>query len=165
MPSARDLAFVGCRLLALYVLWFFLTYVGQFIPFVLQVSAWSSFADANLMLLVTNLAVFVALWFGADRIAGMVAEGTAEPHANQAQGWSRQAALSLVVVVLGLWILIEHIPILVSFLLQLVGEERRFEANLDLGRLISAILTTSLGVLCIFGARAIAEFIGRLRRW
>ncbi|WP_299624217.1 hypothetical protein [Pelagibius sp.] len=165
MIGARDLAFVGCRLLSLYVLWVTLTYLAHSILLVFGVMAWSSYASSSLMLLVTHLAVFVALWFGAGRIAGMVASETAATSEDHAGEWSRQAALSLAVVVLGLWVLIQQLPIFVSFLLQFIGEERRFALNTDLDRLVWVILTTGLGVLCVFGSRAIAQFIGRLRRW
>ena len=168
MISARDLAFVGCRLLALYVLWFILTYVAQSIPFVFQGLPWSAYASANLIALVANLAVFVALWFGAGRIAGMVATGTAEPHADQAQNWSRQSALSLVVIALGLWVLIHHLPDLIGYV-PLIFPDPADEIWPDVAvhppTIISAVLTSVFGLLCILGPRGIANFIGRLRRW
>lgn len=176
MIGARDLAFVGCRLLSLYVLWFTLAYLAQSVFFVLDALVspgqvrlgLSSHASANLTFVVTNLAVFVALWFGAARIAGMVAAGTADMPAGQAAGWSRQKVLSLAVVALGLWVLIHELPVLLSYAPLMIpdpSDEFWPDVTVHPSMIVSAVLTSTFGLLCILGTRGIVTFIARLRRW
>ena len=176
MPSARDIAFIGCRLLALYVLYGILLTGAHSVFFLLRAlgaaeennASLLDYAGANVMSLGANLAVFFLLWFGAGWIAGKVATGTSEPSEEVPVGWSRQKALSLAIVALGLWVLIHHLPVLISYAPLMFIEDTDPAAarfHIQPASIISAVLTTILGVLCVLGPRGIAEGIAKLRRW
>jgi len=171
MPSARDIAFVGCRLLALYIAYGAVQSFVFNIYFILNgiifSRGFSAFADpsrseklfeigTNFVPLLTGFAMFAVFWFGAGWIAGKIAAGT--PAAEGA--WSPRTVLSVGVIVLGLSLLIWTIPHLASFLYNLV-----VEGSVAGHFLTSFLVMGSLGVGLILGSQRIADFIGRLRRW
>ncbi|WP_420345317.1 hypothetical protein [Pelagibius sp.] len=166
MISARDLAFVGCRLLALYALYAALLTFAHTLT--VAMSGFDQFVLSFGTSLTVNLVVFLALWFGAGRIAERVAPGRAPPREEAAPFWTRQHVLTLALVVLGAWVLIHHLPTLLGQL-SLLFEDGGGGAIRDRTGLLSSILTSVLasgfGLLCLFGARGIADVIVKLRRW
>jgi len=177
MPSARDIAFIGCRLLALYVLYGTLLMVMFNVSDFLQMIAaqevdWrgNPYFMRTLALLIANLGVFLALWFASDWVAGKVAAGTTRAKEAATTAWSRRDALSVGVTLLGLWVLVHHLPILLSYMpLILHGDAvevtRNGHVSIDTRSIFSALLTTVLGVFFVLGSRGITEYIARLRRW
>jgi hypothetical protein len=178
--SPRSLAFVGCRLLALFVLVSSLQAIVFNTWFLLQSfrsqEQWSSqdkvLEGAIYSVPIVALLIMVAiLWWRADWIAGRVVTRPAEAAVKIGGGWSPQDALSVAVIALGLWVLIDHLPALVSYLFLLIndihpeGAEAFTFALVNVQGLVSTLFTTGLGLLCIFGSQTVAEFIGRLRRW
>lgn len=166
MPSARDIAFIGCRLLALYILWGVLQYSAFNVPFLLQAlsqpeaSRAGQLADVSgyVAAMLVSLAISPILWFGADWIAGKVAAGTTEGQGETSRPWPRERALSVAVAVLGLWILIEYLPNLASEVALAVRD-----GFAHTPALVSAALTTALGLICVLGSRGIVEFVKQLR--
>jgi hypothetical protein len=164
MPSARDIAFVGCRLLALYVLVGVVQSLAIGVPFLLQALWGSEEATAQRLLdtslqhasAVTGIALVAILWFGARWISGKVADGS-----PQATGqWSPRIALSLAVIFFGLYLLVWTLPY-VSYLLQSLVNY----GIVDMGNLASIFIQGGIGVGCILGAQSVADAIARLRRW
>lgn len=175
----RDLAFVGSRLLALFVLatslqsivlntWFLLQGFHSQDHWSVQdkIVEWSSYVVPMAAL----LALVAFLWLRAGWIAEKVAgHARALPSPPIPEGWSPQRVLSVAVVILGVWILFGAIPALVSYLLWFVHTASGHGGASELAfgqtsRLVSTLLSAGLGLLCIFGAQRIAEFIGAVRR-
>jgi hypothetical protein len=176
MPSTRDIAFIGCRLLALYVLYGFLINLAfNFIDY-LQLLAvpgedgWQMhrhIVRSSLFQLV-NLAAFLALWFGAGWLAGKVAAGTAETRDPAPAIWSRENALSFAVAVLGAWALVHHLPVLLSYaplMLPDPSDEIWRDVIVHPPTIISQALISVLALLCVLSPQGIARFIARLRGW
>lgn len=172
MPSTRDIAFIGCRLLALYFLFLAL----QSIPYSL-VSALGTlatgqqqdmlqlfYARSAWLLLATpilSLGMVVLLWFGAGRLSREVAEA---PPSEVSSTWSPQSLLSVGVVLLGLIVVTLSLPSIVLNLLFIIdgaAEAATFQFN----SLLSAVVQCLIGVGLILGSKGIAEAIARLRRW
>lgn len=169
MLSARDLAFVACRLLALY----FLVNVISTLPYSLGSLA-SAFASGQpqdtplfyqasrwLMLAspIVTLAMVVVLWFGAGWLAREVAEGTP---GGTTSDWSPRSLLAVGVALLGLTIVAFALPTVVLYLVYLAdgaAEDRWFASLVDLAA------RCLIGAGLILGAQRISETIARLRRW
>ncbi|MEQ8355451.1 MAG: hypothetical protein RH942_07935 [Kiloniellaceae bacterium] len=173
MPSARDIAFIGCRLLALYALYAVLLTFAHTVLTLAQTltvatSGFGQFVLSYGTSLAVNLVVFLALWFGADRIAQRVAPEGAPPREETATVWTRQHVLTLALVVLGVWVLIHYLPTLLGHLYLLFADDSGGVVR-DRAGLLSSILTATLasgfGLLCLFGPRGIAGVIVKLRRW
>ena len=166
--SPRDLAFVGCRLLAL----FFLVEVIATLPYTLSslASAFASweaqdtatfyYASRWLMLAspIVSLAMVLVLWFGAGWLAGEGADGTPAGTPN----WSPRILLSVGVALLGLTIAAFALPTLALYLVYLAdgaAEARGF----DTFNVVPLAVRCIVGVGLILGARRVAETIARLR--
>jgi hypothetical protein len=170
MSSARDIAFVGCRLLALYFLYFALTSLphsfwavssafdargAQAEAFFYEAALWLSFASPIL-----NLVMVLVLWFGAGWLSKEVAEGAPEATST----WSPQSLLSVGVVLLGLVLVSFALPQIVWHLLYLADDAER-ENVFRIFELASAILRFVIGIGLILGADYLAKTITYLRRW
>jgi hypothetical protein len=169
--TPKDLAFIGCRLLALYVLYGVVLTLAHTVSAFAQYltnpgSGIGQYALANGVSLAGNVIVFLALWCGAGRIAGEVAAGTGAPPQEPSQAWTRHDALSLALVVLGLWVLVQSLPSLLALLPLLIPDpEQKLGFSIRLESLISGVLTVLFGLICVLRGRAIAAFIARLRHW
>jgi hypothetical protein len=161
--STRTLAFVGCRLLAVYVLlsviqaqthnlFFYLQSLNR----VVQNVDFDPYFYSALL----NFVAALILWFRADWFAARIAAGTPEPQQEEPATWSPKNALSVVVIATGLWVLILLVPRL-SILLQQFLEDGR----VDTISFVFVALSIAVGVVCIFSPRGIAEVIARGRRW
>ena len=166
--SPRDLAFVGCRLLALYV---FLTVVQAQISnvfFYLQALnateatgiVHNNEYDLYFGSALLNLGFCFVLWFKAGWLAGKIAAGAREPQGEAPVVWSHESAVSVVVIAAGLWVLILLVPSLTYVLSELLRSGRA-----DFISLGYVVLTLAVGFICILSPRGIAGFIGRARRW
>ncbi|WP_193367263.1 hypothetical protein [Pelagibius marinus] len=168
--SPRNLAFVGCRLLAIYVLLSVIQAQTSNLFFYLQSlnisESWGLVRtnefefDPFFQSALLNLVIALILWFRAGWFAAKVARGTPEPQEEKPATWSPQNALSVVVVATGLWVLILLVPSLTSVLQDLIQSGRVVSTSL-----ISLVLMVGLGAVCIFSPRGIAGAITRLRGW
>jgi hypothetical protein len=179
MPSARDIAFIGCRLLAVYSLYSALLSFALGLSFVSQVlaapgrSIWqaSEYAFHNGTVMLANIAAFFVLWFGAAWFAGRISPEAPETE-DQAPvaEWPVRKVLTVALTLLGLWVLVHHLPPLASFI-PLILEHRIVEVagngafSYQTQQFITALLTIGLGIVCVLGAQGIADFIAKLRRW
>ena len=171
--SPRDLAFVGCRLLALYVLFSFVLSISFNTRFILQsvgMSDWISedglvaFAFYAIPLTI-GLSMFAILWWGARWIAGRMVADMGASSEPAFESWSRETALSLAVTALGLWILIEHLPGLVAYPLYLIlSMDTAISQATYIHRLVAGLVTVGFGLACVLGSRRIAGTVSRLRR-
>ncbi len=172
MPSTRAIAFIGCRLLALYFLFLAL----QSIPYSL-VSAFGTlasgqqqdmlqlfYARSSWLLLATpilSLGMVVLLWFGAGRLSREVAEGAPN---DASSTWSPQSLLSVGVVLLGLIVVTLSLPRIVLNLLFIIDGAAE-AGTFQFSSLLSAVVQCLIGVGFILGSKGIAEAIAKLRRW
>jgi hypothetical protein len=167
MPSARDIAFIGCRLLALFALYRAVLSVEHSILAFLQIQAASEAAgmvrvfasslySAPVISLLTHVAVFLVLWVGAGWIAGRVSAGAPEGQ----EPWTRRSALSVAVVALGLAVLVLSVHRVIDLLQWLL-----IRGMLEAAGAITTVLLIGLGIAFILGAGAITDFIAKLRRW
>ena len=169
LSTARDAAFVGCRLLALLCLYWALGYVSLTaafapqIPETIRAGATEGTAGRLLGLLPTvfgvafNLAGFLVFWRGAGWIAAKMVRGL--PDAAET-GWARADVLTMAVTVFGLWLLLENVSHAVELAPLSLTQDL-------LGPAISVRLLAALtiGLLCLIGSRSIAGFVVKLRRW
>lgn len=167
--SPKNLAFVGCRLLAIYVLLSVIQAQTNNLFFYLQslnnseswgIVAQSDNFDPYFYSALLNLVIALILWFRADWFAARIAVGATEPQEEKPATWSPQNALSVVVIATGLWFLILLVPRFAYVLQQLLENDR-----VDTISLIYVALAIGAGVICIFSPRGIAEVITRIRRW
>jgi len=170
MLSIRDIAFVGCRLLALYFLYLAVAGVPQGL-FALS-SAFGEgrpqgvelFYEPSLWLVlalpILHLAMVLLLWFGARWLSSEVAAGAPE----ETSAWSPQSLLSVGVVLLGLVLLSFALPQVVFYLLFFAyGAE--YADFFKFNALVSKAVQTLIGLGLIIGSGRIAGTIARLRRW
>lgn len=168
--SPRDLAFVGCRLLALFLLVSSVLAISFNTRFILQsfgMSEWSlgdrlaefAFYAVPLTFLI---AMFVVLWWGADWIAGKATTDLTVTSAPATESWSRHTVLSMVVTAVGLWALVGHLPVVVSFIIYFAKVDAPAR---DSTGFVAELVIVGLGLACVIGSGRIAGAIGRLRRW
>jgi len=164
--SPRDLAFVGCRLLALSI---FLQVVQAQISNVLfYLQALNASEEMGIVRnrdfdlffgsALANLGICVVLWFGAGWLSGKVAAGIPRMQGEAPASWSLQSALSVVVIAAGLWVLILLVPSLTFLLNQLIERGR-----VEFISLAYVVVTIAVGLVCVFSPRGIAGFISRAR--
>ena len=176
MPSARDIAFIGCRLLALFVLvsslqaitlnsWLLLQSFRSQQEWSLQdkLVEWGAYTVPMAVLLV----LVAILWARADWIAAKVTTGVTEAQPADAGGWSRQVALSVAVVAIGLWLVVDRLPFLVQYLFLLLGRDTGAEGPvwMDFPNLAATLFAIVLGLFCVSCASPISGYLARLRRW
>ena len=168
----RDVAFIGSRLLAVYLLIFIIRQVGFFstliaaglsqerftveiVPHITLVSAYSILA--------------LILWFSADRVSQLVVRGEKRLDRTTEQGKGtirdfQAAAFSLV----GLLVIIDAVSPLVNNAAHLLlwNEElygalpRRFNIQVSLA---AAVLQLVLGICLLLGAKGVVNLISRGR--
>ncbi|MEO3428330.1 hypothetical protein AAFN88_05695 [Pelagibius sp. CAU 1746] len=170
MPSARDIAFIGCRLLALYFLYLAVLSIPQGL-FSLSSAfgvgrpqGWQLIYEASLWLVlampILNLAMVLLLWFGAGWLSKEVAAGAPEAVSD----WSPRSLLSVGVVLLGLILISFALPQIVLYLLYIADgalEAQTFQVHY----LVSEIVQACVGIGLILGSQRITDFIARARRW
>lgn len=170
MLSPRDVAFIGCRLLAL----FFAFQVNEWLPavtsLVQQVATFvdieaapvgsgslaSSFATALRLLLQVGPAL--VLWFGATWISRRIYPKDED---ERVEGyWDRKAVLSVAVAATGFFVLTLSLP-------GLLGVFWFSPGNLPLSTIFNfdALFAMVFGILCIVGSDSIAQIVVKLRRW
>lgn len=170
--SPKNLAFVGCRLLAVYVLFSSVLSISFNTRFMLQsagISGWSlgdriaEFAFYAIPLAFL-LAIFAILWWGAGWLAAKAVADLDAPLEPAPEGWSRETALSLAVAAFGLWVLIEHLPSLVAYPIyfSLSSATAGSQAE-NIRGLITELVTIGLGLACVLGSRRIAGTVAQLR--
>jgi len=170
MPSTRDIAFIGCRLLALYFLYAAIQGIphglyalstafgeGQLpsMNFSYQAALWLSFASPIL-----SMAMVLVLWFGASWLSREMADGA--PEATPA--WSPRSLLSVGVVLSGLVLVSFALPQIALYLLFIADgamEAETFRVHYLVAQVVQALVGTGL----ILGAERIAGTIARLRHW
>lgn len=166
--SPRDLAYVGCRLLAVYV---FLQVVQAQITnafFYLQALAASEDTgfvqngdfDIYFGAALTNLFVAVALWFAAGWLSGKVAKAPAEPHGKGVETWSPQNAVAVIVIAVGILGLIMLAPNLAYIVDQLFHH-----GNVQTVSVVYLVLAVAIALVFVLSPRGVADFIARYRRW
>jgi hypothetical protein len=167
--SPRDLAFVGCRLLALYILFGAVQSLAYNIYFIVgglyflqgQYSSEArtdKFIEAglNFVPLAVGLSLFLLLWFRAAWLAGKIAANAPAEQEN----WSPRLVLSVAIIFFGLVVLYWTIPHLSSFLYTLATD-----GSPHASFLISILVGGGIGLGCILGSERIAGTIASLRRW
>ncbi|MGD1877913.1 MAG: hypothetical protein ACFB13_10465 [Kiloniellaceae bacterium] len=170
MPSVKDIAFVGCRLLALFLLFNAVLGIAFNTRFFFMNQGMSHWSLSDRVMefgfyaipLAFLIAMFAFLWWGAGWIAGKATADMPAASASTAESWSRHSLLSLVVTAAGLWALIQHLPVAVSYFMFFVWADSR---GRDSTGLIAELLIIGLGLVCVLGPGRIAGTIVRLRRW
>lgn len=171
MLSARDIAFVGCRLLALYFVYVALVSVphsfyalssafgaGQsrdIVHLFYQTASWLSLASPIL-----SLAMALLLWLGASWLSREVAEGAPEGTST----WSPQSLLSVGVVLLGLVLVSFALPQIALYLL-FIADGAADAADFQVAVLASEVVQTIVGIGLVLGSGGVADMIARMRRW
>lgn len=176
MIDQKSVAFIVCRLLALY---FFYSLV-QWLPrayfmtsgTLFKVSASPGLAEEleysvftlDAIRLLTVLVPMIFFWFGADWLSSRICQKKEEDKSHGQ--WDQNMVLSLVIVATGLVMVLGNIAYLTQWiyvsLFERQGSYLSTNVFLDFpGPLVSLFF----GCLFIAGAGTIARFVTRLRRW
>ena len=170
----QDLAFLGCRLLALYWGVMAIHWIGGFAA---AWAAWDSssvtsrtdmlsLASQNTALLSLHILIALALWFGARRFARFMAPDTGAP--KESGGITLVEVQAAAFAAVGLLIVLTSLPEAVSVLYQLHREsELRFQSEMSWDaqfNRLELIIRLVLGVLLFFGARGLSGLLVRLRK-
>lgn len=161
MPSSRDLAFVGCRLLSLYVLYQAVLKSGFVYLSLVQLYSSNRFGislDAAFVTVFLEVLVFLFFWFGAGWISRRAVEDDKE--LVKREEFSPRNVLAIAVAISGIFAIVLTIPTLIRMATIFAIQDVR---TLEL--LISPVATLIVGLLCIVGSKSIADFVVRLRRW
>ena len=170
MLSPRDAAFIGCRLLALFLVFQIDDWIPAAQSLVLRALALiegaaatpvsgnlATFAAIALQLLL-QLAPALVLWFGATWFSRRIYP-TAVSEAVEGY-WDRKAVLSVAVTAFGLFVLILSLPGLLNLFWVTHGLSPITSIfNFD------ALFSVIFGIVCIVGSDSIAQFVVKLRRW
>ena len=170
MPSARDIAFIGCRLLALYLLFSSMLGIAFSTRFFFMNQGMSSWSLGDRVMesafyavpLACLIALFAVLWWGAGWSAAKATADMPAASVSSAESWSRHTVLAMMVTAVGLWALVGHLPIVVSYSMIFAWIDSPAR---DSTGFIAELLIVGLGLVCVLGPGRIAGTIGRLRRW
>jgi hypothetical protein len=171
--SPRDLAFVGCRLLALYFVYVFWRSIppavyaisrilgleepqdlGEIAQLFYEGTLWQVLAHPLL-----GLAMVLVLWFGAERLSRKAAHSASDATTS----WSPRPLLSVGVVLLGLVLVSFALPVALHDLLLLVNSTGEFWA-VRTSSLVAEVVQVLIGFGLIVESERIAGTIARLRR-
>ncbi|WP_299391615.1 hypothetical protein [Pelagibius sp.] len=169
MPSLRDLAFLGCRLLALLALFRILDTFDVSISEVLRVRAdplagqylGPGYLLWPIAVALANIAVFLFLWFGAASLSGRMVGGrlTGTPSGeNKHPVWSRDGLLALAVTLLGLVLLALALPDAVMLVYAAL-----FQGFTDVRGFLGLAASLGIGTLCLLGSGRVIALLDRYR--
>lgn len=169
MTRPQRLAFLGCRLLSLYVLYQALRHIGVTVTAVFQglrtdafegMPGWLDLISPSLSILLFDLLASGLLWFAADWISRRMVADDGDPEATGPSTWSPSDVLSVAIVVLGAIILVHSIPSVINLLYFAAVHGVSNQPSL-----LSTLAVAAIGVWFVFGSRSIAGFVGKVRRW
>lgn len=159
--GARTLAFLGCRVLALYFLFTGIQSLGFVLQSVVQLQDFTHLDSrvTSVLVLAFLMCVFVLLWFGASWLSGKMVRGLeGSPASDALDPYALSGVLTavfgVVIVSYGLLNLVSYGGVLIE------GDHQ-----LDTARWIGIIFKIVLGAGLVLGAGFIARVIRRARRW
>ena len=157
MVTARSVAYIGCRLLALAILAKILqpVCIGTLQIIVnLGGSYPVSSQIGNILTLISgDLLTLAIIWISAGWIADQAANLEAEP--NSAERWSRQDALAIGVVVAGLVAIVISLPDVAQAIASLRTNRHFF----------GSAITLFIGFLLVLGPQNFARLLMKFGRW
>ncbi len=167
MTTTRDLAFIGCRMLAVYLFWgAVITFATFFVPALTRFDlvAWGS------GLYIAFLTVFsiafvtlpsIALWFGANWLSQRMTRDISEVRQNT--NWTVKKVLALLIIALGVYVLVFSISGLghAIFWISIDSEDMK---PIHYANVFQSVLLIGMGVGCIFGAKKIAKLVLKAAR-
>ena len=161
MVNSRDMAFVGCRLFALYVLYQAIHRIGFsaiYLDKAIKTGLGLSLSEPTILALIIDIALFIFLWFSAGRIAAGVSGGQEDP--SRETSLTRKELLATAVAICGVFVLVIAVPrtagVLATFL---------FTGRAETFQLFQIIPLLVVGLACIFGAGYFASLVLKARRW
>ncbi|WP_420347195.1 hypothetical protein [Pelagibius sp.] len=169
MPSLRDLAFLGCRLLALLALFRILDTFDISISEVLRLRADPLAAQYlgpgyllwPIAVAAANIAVFLFLWYGAASLSGRMVGGrlTATPQGESEHPvWSRGGLLALAVTLVGLVLLARALPDAVMLVYAAL-----FQGFTDVRGFLGLATSLGIGALCLLASGRVIALLDRYR--
>lgn len=177
MLSPRDVAFVGCRLMALY----FLYQVLQWLPHLYSTLSSTIFVvmgeheieldrEVSIYLplalqFVTELAPMLFFWFGADWLSGKIWPAGGAGAGGEEGQWDRTGVLSVVIVATGAVLFLSNFSTVVLWaFFSVLGYEKSFWTLDVLEAFPRALVSVLFGSLFVLSAGTIARLIERLGR-
>lgn len=160
MPGKGTFAFIGCRLLALYVIYLGAQKLGFAVLHIrnaIKVGAPLSLMEPAILGLAIDLCAILFFWFGAGWISSKVsvAAGAEDPSSA-----SRQELIATAIAIAGAILLITSIPGIVGFVAGFA-----FWGNQNFYHLSGLIPLIVTGVICLVGPDYFSGLIMKLRRW
>ena len=164
MPSLRDLAFLGCRLLALLALFRILDTFDVSISEVLRLRAdplagqylGPGYLLWPIAVASANIAVFLFLWYGAASLSGHMVGGL--PTENEHPVWSRGGLLALAVTLVGLVLLALALPDAVMLVYAAL-----FQGFTDVRGFLGLAASLGIGTLCLLASGRVIALLDRYR--
>lgn len=163
MITPRQAAFVGSRLLALYLLWQCAPQLFQFALVLWKVAEVDdAYAYAPFMFfghLIAYLLGFLIFWFGAGYLSNKVFNEAVR--SDEMSTWAFQPVVEAATMILGFGFILKAVPILVLITL---GPDEPGARNYA-EQLGEALVHLVLGLICLFGFRGISLLFVRLRKF
>lgn len=162
LEGLRGWAFLACRVLSLYVLYYAFKFFSASSVLMLVGSMKDSTSVGDFYFVfnfLLDLSAFAFLWFGAPWLSSKVAPPTREMELSGDQ--NIRQLMSLVISVFGLILLVNAIPNAASVITAFTFET----GNWDIDRLAEVIVQAGVGLFLIFGRKGIADLVHRARAW
>lgn len=156
------LAFIGVRILALYVLW---QGVVSAFPLIVSLVAagWPLEplpSALQLSYMVVFLVGFLVFWFGAGFISRRIIDRVEK--ISETDVWAFRPVLEVALTILGFVLISTSIPQLISILVG-PGIEAGWRYSDHAMDLVEKTTQLGVGLFCLLGFRAISAFVVRLR--
>jgi len=160
MANAQNIAFVACRILALYILYQALFSFVSLLLFSLQDTLSERFVAIShpALPLAVQLFAFSVFWYGANWISARVINE--RPADHDPTQWSRHDILSIAASIMGIFIVVTALPGLLSTINTLVNARAGFSVSL-----VYPVASILFGILLIIGSKSFTNLIVKLRRW
>ncbi len=168
MPNARTLAFIGCRLLSLFIVFQILQKSDWIFLLGSMRAGGPSFSDIATALgaLAVGYGVpFLILWFGAGWFSKRIAGGHTQETTQEPL--SQRDLLSLGIALVGLFVFLIVIPRAMNSIHYYFFVNRDNYGDLlgGYGALFATLLSIVMAAWCVVGSRSVAALISKLRRW
>ena len=168
MLDAKGFAFLACRILALYALyWAARNLVGMLPGFVYYQSRGNYIFDTIYPSLFTGIqfAGFLALWFGASWMSPKMVPKEA-PEVTSGT-WDMAQLTSLIVSIFGLILVVNAVPRIGNLIVSYSFSEFHNVSEIRNTIIRSTELTANvvMGLVLIFGSKKISEMIKWARNW
>jgi hypothetical protein len=160
MPSVIQIAFLACRLMALFLLAKILSNAGFVWLALLQLDSATSAKTLSPLAVQSffDLLVVLFFWFGSRHLSRLIVGGD-PPDKEGLNTFSQSTIFATAVAITGIFLLIHTLPNLISVLIRFPLQQAFYTHQI-----LPPVLSLIMGSICLIGAKTIGEFVMRLRK-